>query len=367
MERIVLCLIHLGEEDAPHLWANLAYLGKTFENIECVLILDSARFMGHAKSLGIKTHFYTRDQAANDLFSRTENSFDYEFRNGFWRFSLERLFAFVQFHSTISRPLLHIESDILLFKNFPWSQFSALEIMGWQSLGPNSDVASILFSPISEFSEIFGSRILSLIEEDQSHTDMTVLAKLRHKFESEYLTIPSAPLVCENVFNEYPSEEKVRISQLARIFGGYFDSAPLGMWNIGQDPRNNYGFSVRFKKMPYSILDPSKIDIQFDESGSSLIDQFGNYIYSLHVHSKNLTLFDVENIEVIQLLLFGRLQGKKHLFHRAMFVKLIADYRRRGKLLELFANLPLFKRLNRFKIFLIIKKMFKNLFHLNVM
>ncbi len=366
MERIVLCLIHLGEEDAPHLWANLAYLEKTFENIECVLILDSARFIDQAKSLGIKTHFYIRDQAADDLFSRAENNFDYEFRNGFWRYSLERLFAFVQFHSTISNPLLHIESDILLFKNFPWSQFSALENMGWQSLSQNSDVASILFSPTPKSSAIFGSRILSLIEEDHSLTDMTVLARLRHEFHLDYLTIPSAPSVDVNVFNEYRFEEKVRISALTSNFGGYFDSAPLGMWNFGQDARNNYGFSVRFKKMPESILDPSRIDLQYDKSGTKLIDQFGSYIYSLHIHSKDLSLFDVENIEVIRLYLFGRIRHKKHIFHRAMFVRLISDYKRRGKLLELFANLPVFIRLNRFAIFRITKKMFKTLIRPNL-
>jgi hypothetical protein len=366
LERIVLCLIHLGEEDAPHLWANLVYLGKTFADIEFILILDSSRFIDHAKSLSIRTHLYIRDEAVDDLFSRAENNFDYEFRNGFWRYSLERLFAFVQFHSTISSPLLHIESDILLFKNFPWSQFSALENMGWQSLGPNSDVASILFSPTPDSSEIFGSRILSLIEEDHSLTDMTVLAKLRHKFELDYLTIPSAPPTDENVFNEYHLEETVRISELASDFGGYFDSAPLGMWNFGQDARNHYGFSVRFKRMPESILDPSRIDLQFDKSGTKLIDQFGSYIYSLHIHSKDLSLFDVENVEVVRLYLFGRIRYRKHIFHKAMFVRLISDYKRRGKLLELFANLPIFKLLNRFAIFRMIKKMFKMLIRLNL-
>lgn len=365
MERIVLCLIHLGEQDAPHLWANLAYLERTFENIECVLILDSARFTDQAKSLGIKTHFYSRDDQVNDLFSRAEGSFDYEFRKGFWRYSLERLFAFVQFHSTISSPLLHIESDILLFKNFPWSKFSTLQNMGWQSLGLNSDVASILFSPTPNSSEIFGSRILGLIKEDHSLTDMTVLARLRHEFQLEYLTIPSAPPADKNVFNKYRFEETVRISELARDFGGYFDSAPLGMWNLGQDARNNYGFSVRFKKMPESILDPSRINLQFDKSGSKLTDQFGNYIYSLHIHSKDLSLFDMKNIEVIRIYLFGKIRNKKHIFHSAMFVRLISDYRRRGKLLELFANLPIFNYLSRFAIFRIIKKMIKALIRLN--
>jgi hypothetical protein len=361
LEKNFLCLIHLGEEEVPHLWANLTYLQESFKDIECVLIVDSAKFFDRAKNLGVNSHFYTRDNSVTELFGRAEGKFDYEFRNGFWRYSLERLFAFVQFHSTISSPLLHIESDILLLNNFPWNRIYLLEKMGWQSLGPESDVASIVFSPSAENSAIFRDRIFSLIEEDLSLTDMTVLAKLRRTFRSEYLTIPSAPTTDTKVFNQYSSDEKDRISELTHFFGGYFDSAPLGMWNIGQDPRNRYGFSVRFKEMPESILDPSRIQIQIDRGGSRLIDQFGNSIYSLHIHSKDVDLFDLTNIEIIRPYLFGGTRRKRYTFYRTMFVRLILDYKRRGKLLELFANLPIFNRLNRFETFLKIKKVLKKI------
>lgn len=364
LENNILGFIHLGEEYTPHLWTNISHIQMNFPQIQCVLITDSKRYADRADSIGIRSHLYVREKKIIELFQKVENNFDFEFRSGFWKYSLERLFAFAEYHNTIASPLIHIESDVLLFKNFPWTKFYSLDKPGWQSLNQHSDVASILYSPSPAASKLIKQRLISLIEEDFSLTDMTALAKLREKFELDYITIPSSPKIDSKVHNEYPDSEIHRISSLTDYFTGYFDCAPIGMWNFGQDPRNNFGFTVRFKEMPESILDPSKVELKINNEGIGFQDQFGNNVYSIHMHSKKLKFFSEHNFEIMRAYLAGKYKNQKKIFEVDMFTDLIKDYYRRGKILELIGNLPFILALNKFVIFRLIRRSIKNLLYL---
>jgi hypothetical protein len=360
LKKYTVCLVHLGEEETPHLWSNLEYLNRNFNDVQCVLVGDSSSFLKEAEKRGFFTHFYLREEKLAGIFERMQENFDFEFRNGFWRYSLERLFAVSQFHQSVTLPIMHIESDILLMPNFPWEKMYGLGKIGWQSLSPKSDVASIVFSPSSDQSEIFCNRLFKLIENDSRLTDMTVLARMREEFGRDYVTIPSAPITESDVFNEFGSLEAHRISSYADYFGGYFDSAPLGMYNFGQDPRNNFGFSVLHKHMPESILDPSKIALKLDTVSSDLTDQTDTKIFSLHIHSKNLDVFSENSIQTIEKYLQGVYSERNLIFDYQMFSKLLLDYKRRHKLLELLANVPLLTRLNKYKVFRAFKRIIKN-------
>jgi hypothetical protein len=132
------------------------------------------------------------------------------------------------------------------------------------------------------------------------------------------------------------------------------------MYNLGQDPRNNFGFSALHKHMPESILDPSKIALKIDPVSLVLSDQTDTKVFSLHIHSKNLGVFSENSIQTIEKYLQGAYSGRNLIFNFQMFFKLLSDYRRRHKLLELIANVPLLAKLNKYKVFGAFKRIIKN-------
>lgn len=356
-----LCLVHLGSLETPHFWANTAYLRRTFPERPLALVLNDDELILKAQMLGNKVFRYVPELETNEIFDNLSKSFDHEFRKGFWRYSLERLFAFSQFHKNNPGPLLHLESDVLITVDFPFEKFSMMKNVSWQSLNHEADVASLLYSPSSRKSIELSLDLIKELQEKPLHTDMTVLAALRKNRPDAYLSLPSGINPKRDVFNLYPTEDIRRVTRLGEHFAGYFDPAALGMWNFGHDPRNHFGFSKRHVLMPESIIDPSKLVLSLTEP-LQIRDQFGDSIFSLHLHSKDVKLFSINQIHYIKKYLkSGRLNSTQYIFYPSMFLSLIRDYASRGKMHELIANLPLIRKLKRFKfIWKILKSIVKH-------
>ena len=73
---------------------------------------------------------------------------DWNFRNGFWFYTLERLIALKQIHDWFDKDtaILHIEADMLLFQSFPFELVLG-EKLKWFKHDNQNDVASLVFSP----------------------------------------------------------------------------------------------------------------------------------------------------------------------------------------------------------------------------
>ena len=80
-----------------------------------------------------------------------------------------------------------------------------------------------------------------------------------------------------------------KMSQNFTKFNGIFDAAPIGMWMIGQDPRNHRGILRRYIDMNESYIHPGRTKYYLRDS--SITNSQGVSIFNLHIHSKEEKYF----------------------------------------------------------------------------
>lgn len=353
----VLIFIHLGPKAPKHLWDNISRTKSQFPSSRILLVSNNSEVLIMAANLDIKIFAYETSISASKIFESMEKSFDLSFRSGFWRYSLERLFALCAAHEFIGEEkLVHLESDILIFDNFPWDALAKLERMAWLAFNQNSDVAAIVSSPNLSSTRKFSLHLEKVLLLDSSLTDMTALSVIRRRYPNDYEILPSiSPKIAKKL--QIANED---LTKNFEIFGGYFDPAALGMWNLGQDPRNGFGFARRFIDMREAAFDPSAIKLTCT-ADFHLEDQNQDAVFNLHVHSKNRKILKARNAKYLSKFLYQGEYGKKSkFFSTSLFIDLLIDYKRRGKMLELVGNTPLVKKLEKYKFVKNVKSFIKN-------
>ncbi len=270
--------VHLGSAPAEHLWLNLKRHSELFPDYPAQIILNEQTHVEKAQSLGVPIAFYKPSDYQHELLETLSNGF--AFRQGFWRYTLERIFALETFHKQHpNESLLHIESDVLLMPKFPFSDFESSTKIAWMNYNSEHDVSAILHSPRIEETTWLVRELEELLEDDKSLTDMTALSKIRANHSKRV--------------NQLPGVNEAKSGEISHCY----DSAVLGMWLCGEDPRNHYGFLRLHNNSEYlrgSIdFNPSEIKYSFSSTLGLQIELASRTITvnCLHVHSKDLRLF----------------------------------------------------------------------------
>ena len=319
-----LVFVHLGNAEAPHLWKNIARAKKIFPSIPITLIYSDSSFIKNRDNIKISLFQYSVESLQTSPINNLAH--DITFRKGFWRFSLERIFALAKWHeANPGVKLLHFESDILPMPNFPFEEFEGINKLAWCGFNESHDVASIVYSPESNQTMWLAQRINQLLTDDKSLTDMTCL-RLISKNDSEKMIY----------LNKYKENN---------LFDGVFDAAPFGMWLTGRDPRNHHGFVKRFQKLPESDIDVDDYEFYFGQKGNLTIrDKSGKVqsLYNLHVHSKIQNLFGPMWRPTLAILVFSsKFRFPSIWFSPRSFIIEVKDFRLRH------ANLNLMQKLIR--------------------
>jgi hypothetical protein len=157
--QISIVLVQLGTKIPDYVFQNILRIRKIFPKLKIVLIHDlpNEAILPHTdKYLPFR---YIREKS--NLFEKHITTFDPKFRNGYWQYTVERFFALAQYHSTYqNQAILHIESDILLFSNFPVEKINELELISWMPMDKSRDIGAIVFLPNSQkTSWLVGTRI----------------------------------------------------------------------------------------------------------------------------------------------------------------------------------------------------------------
>lgn len=290
--------VHLGTEIPRHLISNLRLIRSNFPEIKINLVLNNALAIPKPDIANFEIQVLQIPEASEKLL--VDLAPDPKFRNGFWKFTLERLFILEKFHSLRSeKKLLHIESDIFLFPNFPFNKFESLNKVSWLKVSPNRDVAALVYLPTSADTSKFVTRMVDQLKLGNWRDDMEMLSLIMKDYPNDYAYLPSldpnhtilkSPLVDS-------SELEKQLTSNFEVFGGVFDGVHLGIWLSGWDPRNSYGVTrIRDSSLittANGLLNPENVDFAFDN------EQFLRYtsesestkIYSLHIHSKSLRIF----------------------------------------------------------------------------
>jgi hypothetical protein len=336
--------IHLGDGRPKHLFPNILRVRSQVANLDLnvILIGSNERLLREAQERGIQALKYTATPEVELLLQSHKNQFDHNFRDGFWRFSIERLFAlstiFEEFENTSA---LHIESDILTLNNFPYEKIFTLKNITWCKMNQETDVASLLYIPSREKAVTFKSHLQQILTENISLTDMSALAQLGNE-STKIDYFPAA----ENPQSRYLNRKNLsesnaeRVTKLYKKFDGIFDSAPLGMFVLGQDPRNNWGLVRRQIELEHSGIVAGRFQLNLTQNGL-LKSSDGVDIFCLHAHSKEIQLFGKESEQYLRRIVKrGNSRFSKTTFSVTAFLDLIADYKKRRKLLVLAINFP---------------------------
>lgn len=349
MESLEIVLVHLGSAKAPHLFHNIERLRSTHPDIHINLVVSSTDFDAFAREASLEIHQYAASKDVDTLLSRLYS--DTSFRQGFWRFSMERLFAFTWLHQRKKeKSLLHIESDILILPDFPFEKFVDLNQLGWLKVDATRDVASIVFSPTFTESRWLEEELISRLSEVKTSTDMLVMHQIADLNPERICILPSVashfPKLISSTI-DISECSVVKMQELESYFGGIFDPAPYGMWLTGIDPRSNYGKKNLFdtSKIRNSgfYIDPSAYRYSYSESqGLELVGATANLrLWNLHVHSKSLNLFSKNwEKEISRLVELSQRERLVKEFDLSVLLKLVWSNVREGTIAPFIYYLP---------------------------
>jgi hypothetical protein len=352
-----LVLVHLNTEIPKYLSENISTLQHLFPEISKTLIIsEGMKFQAGQNDISIRR---VNSNHYDDFFKSTRH--EREFRHGFWRTSIERLLHLCDFicqgHLEDS---IHIESDILLFKGFPFGDFKNLPRIYWQEYNSERDVASILYIRDANEANWLKQELINQITSDQYVTDMSALNRIRKSHPERIGIIPSINEVNFDLKNEKYFLGHDNSAATLALKPGIYDSAQVGMWLLGMDPRNTYGVEIlhgdSIIENGEGLLDPRKATYCLTDD-NQIIARTGDVqlpILSIHVHSKEPNLFKANQrlLEEYLNLASNPLELRKFKFE--IFGNMFLESVKSGRVMNFVLGIPIIYRLRR-----IVKNLFR--------
>jgi hypothetical protein len=263
----------------------------------------------------------------------------HEFRKNFWFLSLGRLIAISEFVIANNAEVLHIESDVLISKDFPFEAFSQgdPEIL-FPQVSESRSIASTLYLRNAKVANELIDFIKVNSTEDSYITDMKVLSKLSKLQAVNFRSLPSIPSNSRSLQNNHNLNLKANEESI-KYFKGVFDGAHLGVYLFGDDPRNHRGKSKVRQVITDSFFVPQKIDFVFnlERNFLDIYDPMTNSsipIYSLHIHVKSAKIFtESYTLSYLKSAVFeSSKQAEEQLYFKVYLKSVILSLIRRFKL-----------------------------------
>lgn len=348
--QIEIVLVYLGKNIPRYLYRNINHISELFQNITINLIVSTDSKLKLTNLNNVNIFVYQSSKNLDNLLQA--KIVDLPFRDGFWRFSLERLFSIEQLHNTRpAKSFLYIESDILILPNFPLPAFSNLKKIHWLPADYDSDIASLIYFPGIKHTQQFTLDLLDYLQKSVMPTDMKGLRYLRKIYPNRYSLLPIG-----NIDFPYLTKEDEFYPEASnKYFCGVFDSAAIGMWLTGIDPRNTYGFKKYFAtsivNSENSIIDPTayKIMLATDKNLYFCYEEKLLPIYNLHIHSKTKDLLSKNWYNELSVLVdLAEYKIVRTKFYPMVLVKLIFNNISNNTLLPFMFHSPMFKYLRIF-------------------
>lgn len=284
-ENIDIVLVHLGVIP-KYLYSNIEYLCKTFANKNIKLVTDNEKIKNIKYSNFEYINYSEIDENIELNLSKLKHSRN--FRNGFWFKTIERFFYLEEYLSKHNRSIIYLESDVLLFPNFPFSKFQLVKKeIAYPLVSQARGIASCMYIKNSVGINNFCNFIKSSVIIDNSNTDMTLLGNYQIKYPERVYILPT-----------YIESDS--------FFEGIFDGASIGIYLEGTDPLNYFGISKLKRIYNDHDFKPDKYRYHSEKGLINLIDSKRCIpIYNLHVHSKRKKVFKT-NKKRVQIIFFKK-------------------------------------------------------------
>jgi hypothetical protein len=280
--------VHLNSPVPLYLRLNILSTIKKFPEAKIVLI--------HNEKKGNKIHAHLRnfEYQPGERSLLIENSLKHPkgFRNNFWFSAIQRFDALHAYMEQSNEPILHLESDVIISKDFPLERFTIGEIkIAYPIVADNRGVASSIFIRDLYTAE----KLIHFTEETTSvnsnTTDMEILAEFYERNPDITFLLAFGP---EKVSAYDESFVLERVRPAFELFCGVFDGNDIGVYLFGTDPRNARGVSCLGTSIPGNYARVNQWNFKFDNLRQFINLEFDDQvisIYSVHATSKQLTLF----------------------------------------------------------------------------
>jgi len=285
-DNLLLTFVHLGERVPRYLIVNVARCKRLFPFLEILLIGDSERTRLLAVKLGVVYLNYDKHaQQARIGLTFTDLEHDKQFWDGYHQKTFDRLLTLEEAHHHFPEAiLLHIESDVILFSDFPFDRYLNFDKLAWCQHDELSDVASILFSPNLSHSKLLASELAQLAREHTETSDMGALNTIRKMDNGMHVRLLPR-FYTDQEFSGEANDAKGGINFL-------FDGAQFGQWILGWDPRSRWGLGRNRFWSPKESNPLEDYSIDLDAKGVKIEVNGHHYrLANLHVHSKRISAF----------------------------------------------------------------------------
>ena len=326
--------VHFGPKIPEFLQLNLQRTCDLLPDQSIVFLTDRMQNIT-VKNKNFRVQIISFDQDYALINKRLNHPTD--FRDNFWFSSLARMIAIADFVIRTNQSVLHIESDVLISPDFPVAKFRALDRpLAYTMVGKDSGVASVLFLRSADSANIFREYIISEVLGNPGTTDMKILGLL--KSQHPYLVRILASFPIQETAAYSPMHQSIRddFEYSEKLFNGFFDSADIGQYLLGDDPRNHRGVKYLRRELATSYLKAGTLNYSFSSERQfvGLASGSTRKIYSLHVHSKNPKVFSKRfSYQTIRKALLEQDLPEKHILIINIFLKAIkiSIRRRLGK------------------------------------
>jgi hypothetical protein len=285
--------VHLGASIPQYLLLNIKRSLLLFPNNHIYLITDQVKFYFDSPNFTLVTYFPGKDWTMLDSLL----AHDKTFRNNFWVNSTARFFALADFANKFPSPFLHVESDVILSNDFPFSKLldSKFDVM-YPIVSDTNAIASCLYIKNSFVANLLASFSLAEARKNVYTTDMYILRNFASHRDICFTPLSTAPIAAYAKSNLVKDLSNA-IEQSILNFGGTFDGFDLGRYLFGDDPRNNRGFSKLRDNDTRTYLNVRNLGLVSTNVRDfpSIVDHDTGQlipVYSLHIHSKNRKLFE---------------------------------------------------------------------------
>jgi hypothetical protein len=298
--------IHLGDHLPRWLMPSILDFQKNNQR-NFVVVINNHQIAMHLKKYKIPNWIVPEDKIG--LPSSLNNPELYYFRNGFWRESTRRFWALKEFQFYAKTSIIHFESDVKVFNNFPYSLFSKLkQPIAYPLSAPGYGVASVFYSRNYEALD----KLLNFWSDEKSDkkieniehfvNDMTLLGLSVTKLPDLVTNLPTIHRDCQFIAEHSKSFQNTLANNF-EIFGGIFDGATLGQYLFGFDARNERGIRRLFSFREYHSLRPNKMNFKFTPESQilelSCCLKESTQVFNLHIHSKDVRVFSNKFVPMI--------------------------------------------------------------------
>lgn len=321
-----ICLVFLGDLLPEYVKANISYLKESFPSEKIWLLSDNERSLEIASKLSIQVW-----KCSNPILSwpaLKDSELDLKFRNGFYFYALGRfsiLDEFMESHSNES--VLHIEADVWLAPNFPFHQIDQIkeEIAFPLERKSMAIPSTVYIKNRGAMSHLF-SFLNDAVVQGRAPIDMFLLSLYATENSDRVHILPTA-MNDPAAFNpSIDKETKETILKNHKYYDGIFDSSTWGQYLFGIDPKNYLGIRMVYHEQKNHAVSVKSIRLKVDEHGNIFLSQ-GNsnaYLYSLHIHSKDLRIFLPTRTAFLQKRIDEISSSTKYEFSVSVFLKSIS-------------------------------------------